>query len=112
MKRIGMVGKLKADKVDHYITLHEHTWPAVLARNRDCHLQNYSIFYKPMPNGEHWLFGYVEYVGDDFDADMAKLAADPQIQKWWDECKPCFEQFEPMPAGEVWAPMRSVFYQP
>jgi L-rhamnose mutarotase len=111
MKRMGLVGKLQADKVDYYVELHADAWPAVLARITECHLQNYSIFLKTMPGGEHWLFSYFEYTGDDFDADMRKMAADPETQRWWAECKPCFESFEDLPPGEVWAPMEEVFFQ-
>ena len=111
MKRFGWVGKLKSDCVDKYTALHADAWPAVLARNADCNLQNYSIFYKQMPGGEHMLFSYVEYTGDDFQADMQRMAADPEVQRWWDECKPCFEHIDGLASGEVWLPMEQVFYQ-
>ncbi len=111
MERFGWIGRLKPDMVHKYIDLHANTWPAVLDRNKDCHLQNYSIFHRQMASGEHLLFSYVEYVGDDFQADMRKMAADPEVQRWWAECKPCFEQIEGLPPGEVWAPMESVFLQ-
>ena len=39
----------------------------------------------------HYLFSYFEYTGSDFAADMAKLAADPTTQRWWEVCKPCHE---------------------
>ncbi len=111
MQRFGWVGRLKPEKVQKYIDLHADTWPAVLHRNKDCNLQNYSIFYKKLSTGEHLLFSYVEYAGDDFAADMTRMAADPEIQRWWAECKPCFEQIEDLPPGEVWATMESVFFQ-
>ena len=111
MKRFGWVGELKSDCVDKYTTLHANAWPAVLARNTDCNLQNYSIFHAQMPGGEHLLFSYVEYTGDDFQADMQRMAADPEVQRWWDECKPCFESIDGLASGEVWLPMEQVFYQ-
>jgi len=40
------------------------------------------------------MFSYFEYVGDDFDADMAKMAADPTTRKWWDVCKPLLDPLE------------------
>ena len=49
--------------------------------------------------------------GDDFAADMKKMAADPEVQRWWAECKPCFERIEDLPPGEVWATMETVFFQ-
>ena len=111
MKRFGWVTKAKREMVQRYVELHADTWPAVLERNRSCHLQNYSIFLKQLPDGEYYLFSYLEYTGDDFDADMQTMAADPEVQRWWDECKPCLEPVEELPAGEVWAPMQQVFFQ-
>ena len=110
MKRLGWVGKLKPECVDRYITLHADVWPGVLANISDCHLQNYSIFYKQLPGGEHQLFSYVEYVGDDLQSDMQRMASDAEVQRWWDECKPCFEHIEGLTPGEVWLPMESVFF--
>jgi len=49
--------------------------------------------------------------GDDFETDVKRMAADPEVQRWWAECKPCFEQTEDLPPGEVWASMESVFFQ-
>ncbi len=111
MKRMGMVTKVKPEKLDKYVELHAAAWPGVLAKNSECNLRNYSIFLKTLPNGEHWLFAYVEYTGDDLEADMAGMAADEEIQRWWDECKPCLEPVEELPPGEVWAPMQPVFFQ-
>ena len=111
MKRFGWVARAKPEMLSKYVELHANPWPAVLERNRDCNLQNYSIWLKTLPNGEHWLFSYVEYKGDDFEADMQRMAADPEIQRWWSECKPCFDLVEDLPPGEVWSPMEEIFYQ-
>jgi len=111
MQRFGSIGKLKPEMVQKYLDLHADTWPAVLERIKKCNLQNYSIFQKTLAAGEHLLFSYMEYTGDDFEADMQRMAADPEVQRWWAECKPCFEQIENQPPGEVWVPMESVFHQ-
>jgi len=111
MKRMGLITRVKPDKVDQYVQLHANTWPDVLRRNTECHIRNYSIFLKNLPNGEHYLFAYLEYTGDDFEADMRKMAADPEIQQWWALCKPCLEAVEKLSPGEVWAPMQQVFFQ-
>jgi L-rhamnose mutarotase len=57
------------------------------------------------------LFSYFEYFGSDFDSDMAKMAADPTTQKWWDVCKPCQRPLESRNSGEWWANMEEVFHQ-
>ena len=111
MERFGWVGELKPEMVQKYVDLHADTWPAVLRRNKDCNLQNYSIFHQAMPTGEHLLFSYVEYTGSDFPADMQKMAADPEVQRWWAECKPCFERPQNLPPGEVWTAMDVIFFQ-
>ena len=111
MERLGWMGRLKPESVDEYLRLHEEVWPAVLARNSDCNLQNYSIFFHRLPTGENYLFSYVEYVGEDFVEDMKRLADDPEVQRWWDLCKPCFEDIDRLPPGEVWVPMDHVFFQ-
>ncbi|MGV8972450.1 MAG: L-rhamnose mutarotase [Rhodoglobus sp.] len=49
-----------------------------------CGLRNFSIFVR----GDV-LLGYYEYVGDDYKADQAKMAADPVSQEWWSRTDPC-----------------------
>ncbi len=56
------------------------------------------------------MFSYFEYVGDDFDADMAKMAADPATRKWWDVCKQLLEPLATRAEGEFWANMEEVFH--
>lgn len=111
MQRFGWIRRLTPESAQRYIDLHADTWPAVLRRNKDCNLQNYSIFHKTLPTGEYLLFSYVEYTGNDLAGDMQRMAADSEVQRWWAECKPCFEQREDLPPGEVWAPMQSIFFQ-
>ena len=50
------------------------------------------------------------YDGDDFEADMAKMAADPETQRWWAECTPCQQPVETAQEGELWAEMEEVFH--
>ena len=110
MKRVGLVGKLKPEMVDTYVKLHAAVWPSVLQRIEACHIRNYSIFLKQLPGRQFFLFSYFEYVGAQFDEDMRQMAADPEVQRWWAECKPCFQRLEELPPDEVWAPMQEIFY--
>ena len=110
MKRFGWVARLKPDKADEYVELHANAWSGVLDMIRQCNIQNYSIFLKTLPTGERYLFAYFEYTGDDFEADMQKMAAHEETQRWWAVCKPCLEPVEDLPPGEVWAPMQQVFW--
>ncbi|MHC4433220.1 MAG: L-rhamnose mutarotase [Planctomycetota bacterium] len=107
MKRYGMAIKIKPENLDEYRKLHADVWPDVLKMIGECNIRNYSIYHK-----DGMMFSYFEYVGDDFDADMAKMAADPTTQKWWDVCKPLLDPLETRAAEEFWANMEEVFHCP
>ncbi len=110
MKRYGSVIGLRPEKLAEYRQLHATVWPAVLAMITTCHIRNYSIYLRRMPDGKHYLFSYFEYTGDDFAADMARMAADPMTQKWWAVCKPCQEPLPDHATDEWWAGMEEVFH--
>ncbi len=105
MKRFGMVIRIKPDKTNEYKRLHRAVWPDVLKMIKECNISNYSIYLK-----DNYLFSYFEYTGTDFDADMAKMAADPATQRWWDVCMPLQEPLESRKEGEWWANMEEVFH--
>lgn len=107
MQRMGMVIGLKAEKIAEYKRLHAAVWPEILDMISKCNIRNYSIFLK---EPENLLFGYWEYHGTDFEADAAKMAADPKTQEWWDVCMPCQEPLETRKEGEWWAMMEEVFH--
>lgn len=107
MRRMGMVIGLKPEKVAEYKKLHAEAWPGVLAMISACGIANYSIFLK---EPENLLFGYWEYAGEDFEADAARMAADPLTRKWWDVCMPCQAPLETRGEGEWWAMMEEVFH--
>ncbi len=111
MKRYGSVIGVQEEKLDDYKDLHAAVWPDVLQMIKDCNIQNYSIYLRRMPDGKFYLFSYFEYTGADFDGAMAKMAADPTTQKWWDECMPCQEPLPDRGEGEWWADMEEVFHQ-
>jgi L-rhamnose mutarotase len=107
MQRMAMVIGLKPEKIAEYKDLHANAWPGILDMISACNITNYSIYLK---EPENLLFGYWEYVGDDFEADAAKMAADPLTQKWWDVCMPCQAPLETRKEGEWWAMMEEVFH--
>jgi L-rhamnose mutarotase len=100
-----MVIKVRPEKLDEYKRLHANAWAGVLKTIRDCNIRNYSIYYK-----DGYLFSYYEYVGNNYEADMAKMAADPVTQKWWELCIPCQEPVPTRAQGEWWATMEQVFH--
>ena len=105
MKRHGSVLRIKPDNLEEYKAYHADVWPEVLKTIRECNIRNYSIYHK-----EGYLFSYFEYVGDDFEADMAKMAADPKTQEWWAIMEPMQEPLETRAEGEWWAEMEEVFH--
>ena len=51
--------------------------PGVLETIHKCNLRNYSIFIQ----GDS-VFSYFEYIGDDYDKDMALMEEDSITQEW------------------------------
>lgn len=105
MKRYGSVIKVRPEKLEEYKRLHAAPWPEINRMIKECNIRNYSIYYK-----DGFLFSYFEYTGDNYEADMAKMAADPMTQKWWDLCKPCQQPLETRAEGEWWANMEEVYH--
>lgn len=105
MKRYGSVIGIKPEKLAEYKVLHANAWPEVLKMITQCNIQNYSIYFK-----DNMLFSYFEYVGNDYEADMALMAADPITQEWWSVCKPCQQPLETRSEGEWWSDMEEVFH--
>ena len=110
MKRYGSIIGLRATKLKEYKKLHAAVWPGVVRMIRECHIRNYSIYLRKI-GGRYYLFSYYEYTGKDFKADMAKMAADPTTQRWWDVCMPCQIPLPDRKRGEWWASMAEVFHQ-
>ena len=111
MKRYGSVIGLQPDKLAEYKKLHAAVWPDVLKMIKACHIRNYSIYLRRLADGRDYLFSYFEYIGNDFAADMAKMAADPTTQRWWSVCKPCQQPLADRAPDEWWAAMEEVFHQ-
>ena len=107
MQRMAMVIGIKPERIDDYKRLHADAWPDILDMISACNITNYSIFLR---EPENLLFGYWEYIGEDFEADAARMAADPRTQEWWDICMPCQAPLETRKEGEWWAMMDEVFH--
>ena len=105
MKRFGQVIGVKPEVFDEYVKYHNDVWSDVLNMIHDCNIRNYSIFHH-----QGQLFAYFEYIGDDFDADMAKMAADSETQRWWDIMKPMQVPLKTRGEGQWWTNMDEVFH--
>jgi len=107
MTRMAFVIKVKPDMLDEYKHLHNNAWPEVLSKISECNIRNYSIFLR---EPENLLFSVFDYVGKDFTADTAKMAADPITKKWWALTDPCQEPLDSAEPKQWWAPMEQVFH--
>lgn len=105
MQRYGMVLRLRPEAEEKYKAYHAAVWPEVLDMIRKCNIRSYSIYLK-----DGYLFSYFEYTGSDFQADMARMAADPKTQEWWAIMEPMQEPLPTRQAGEWWANMEEVFH--
>lgn len=105
MKRIASVIGLPPEGRDEYERLHASVWPAVLERLSASNIVNYSIY-----RHDDLLFSYMEYAGDDFDADMAVMVADPVTQEWWAVCTPLQRPLDDRAEGEWWKTIPEIFH--
>jgi L-rhamnose mutarotase len=109
-QRYAWITGLKPEKAAYYRDLHAHPWPAVNRTIKRCHIQNFSI-HECEIDGKLYLFAYLEYTGNDFAADMNKMAADPETQRWWKETDPCQSPLPPAAAqGKIWADTKEVYF--
>lgn len=105
MRRIASVIRLRPEKEAEYRALHAEAWPGVLDTLRGAHVTNYSIFLR-----DGLLFSYMEYTGEDYEKDMAAVAADETTQQWWRLTDPCQQPVDTATDGEWWAPADEVFH--
>ena len=106
MQRHGQVIRLKPGMLEEYKRYHAAVWPEIADQIRACNIRNYNIYHH-----DGMLFAYLEYVGDDFEADMKKMADHKKTQEWWDVMMPMQEPLATRADGEWWAEMEEVFHQ-
>lgn len=105
MKRVGQVIGVRPERIDEYERLHAVAWPGVLDAIRAANIRNYSIF----RHGEQ-LFAYFEYAGDDYAADVARMAADPTVQEWWKLTDAMQDPLPDRQPGSWWKTIPEVFH--
>ena len=110
VKRVGMVIKIKPEFIEEYKAVHADSNAGVRDLLVEANMRNFSIFLHQLDDGNWYEFGYYEYTGDDFEADMEKMAADPTTQKWWKQTDPCQFELENRAEGEWWKSMEEVYH--
>jgi L-rhamnose mutarotase len=105
VQRFGQVIRVKPERIAEYEALHAAPWPGVLAAIERGNIRNYSIFRHGTT-----LFAYYEYIGDDYAADMASIAADAETQRWWQLTDAMQEPEPDRPPGAWWLDLAEVFH--
>jgi L-rhamnose mutarotase len=70
------------------------------------HLWNFNIFLRQLPDGRWYEFGYYEYTGTDFAADMAALDREPRNIEWHELCDP---MQIPLLGASGWREMEAIY---
>ncbi len=107
--RHGWIIGLAEENIIAYTQLHKAVWPGVLERIDLCNIRNYSIYMGQLTPGEYVLFSYLDYIGDDFDADMAKMSNEV-TRVWWTYTDPLQKPLPTRKEGEHWLTMEEVFH--
>jgi len=110
-KRICQIIKLKPERAAEYKAVHAAVWPTVLATLARHHIADYTIHHHPPLQ---LLVAAFTYTGEDYDKDMAAIAADEETQRWWsltDGMQESFNEGATGSGGEVpwWTDLEQVF---
>jgi L-rhamnose mutarotase len=105
LTRYAQIIRLRPEDEAEYIRYHAEVWPTVLQTIAECNIRNYSIFLR---NG--LLYAYFEYHGTDYTADMRRMAADSETQRWWSIMDPMQLPVADASPGERWSQLTEVFH--
>jgi L-rhamnose mutarotase len=105
VERFVQVVRVKPERIDDYEQIHAAVWPSVLATIRACNIRNYSIY-----RYNNLLIAYFDYVGEEFESDMGRMAADPGTQEWWTHTDPMQEPVQEHKPGQWWTRLPEVFH--
>ena len=101
-RHLAAITGLKPEMEMQYRTLHQTAWPGVLAALDRSNIANFSV-YLVDAGDKLYLFYYFDYIGSDFDADMAAMGNDAVTRRWWKFTDACQQ---PLPAaaekGKIW----------
>lgn len=106
--RVGMVVKVKTEKLEEYRNLHADNNEGVRDLLVKYNMRNFSIYLVQLADSNWYEFGYYEYWGDDLDADMKTMAEEPRNREWLDMCDPMQEGI--IQGQEGWKRMDTIYY--
>ena len=105
MKRIGMVIGLRDEHEAEY--RRQHKGAGVRDLLTKANIRNFNIYLQRLPDGLLYEFACYEYFGEDYAADMARLASEPRNAEWLALCDP---MQMPLPGSDGWTVMEEVFH--
>ncbi len=87
-----MVLGIKPEAIEEYKRYHAAVWPEILNKITECNIRNYSIFLK-----DNLLFAYMEYHGDNKEADLGQDGGRSQntgmvAHHGADAVSPCYQE--------------------
>lgn len=106
IQRMGM-DQGEGGQIERYKELHAQPWPDMNAALSAANIHNYSIFLR---EPENFLFGYWEYSGSDYAADMKVLGELSVTKRWLALTDPCQARLESATDGEWWSMMPEIFH--
>jgi L-rhamnose mutarotase len=105
MKRVGLLLKVKPEKIAEYKARHQAVWPEMQAALRRTGWHNYSLYLRE----DGLLFGYFE-AEESFQASLAGMAKEEINAKWQDWMAPLFENLGGAHADEGMVELEEVFH--
>jgi len=105
VKRIAQVIGVKPEDIQEYERIHADAWPSIIKIIKKANISNYSIF-----RYQNLLFAYLEYTGSDYEKDMAQLAAEPEMKRWWKITDQMQWQVPEAKSGEWWHVIEEKFH--
>ncbi len=107
IKRIGMVIKIRPNMIEEYKKLHANDNAGVRDLLTKYGMRNFSIFLQELEPNKFYEFGYYEYVGKNFELDMAAMALEERTIEWLKICDP---MQIPLEGNSGWKVMEQVYY--
>lgn len=107
VQRMAMVIGVKPERLAEYKALHAEPWPEMNAALKAANIRNYSIYLR---EPENLLFGYWEYTGADYPADMQVLRDQAVTKEWLALVEPCQAKLTSAGPHEWWSMMPEIYY--
>jgi L-rhamnose mutarotase len=105
MKRVGVLLKVRKEKIEEYKLHHKNVWPEMLEALRRAGWRNYSLFLR----SDGLLFGYFE-TPESFEAALSGMADQDVNHRWQALMAPYFESLEGGRPDQMMEGLEEVFH--